>query len=203
MIDLYTFGTGNGWRASIALEECGLPYRTHKVDLAKGEQNAPSFREINPFGKIPVIVDGEGPRGEPVMINESGAILLYCAQKAGRFVPVDPVKRLEALRWVFHAVSDASEPIGAHFRLSRLPQKPEAVLAHYYGRLSGTLKDVDAHLAHREYLAGDVSIADLAFYPVAAQGKTLVGIESLVHLQRWLDAMATRPGVQKGMAIPG
>ena len=203
MIDLYTFGTGNGWRASIALEECGLPYRTHKVDFAKGEQNAPSFREINPFGKIPVIVDSDGPRGERITINESGAILLYCSEKAGKFIPSDPVERMAALRWVFHAVSDASEPISAHFRLSRLPQKPEGVLAHYYGRLSSTLKEVDAHLAGREYLVGDISIADLAFYTVAAQGKSLVSTDALVHLQRWLDALAARPGVIRGMAVPG
>jgi glutathione S-transferase len=203
MIDLYTFGTGNGWRASIALEECGLPYRTHKVDLAKGEQNNASFREINPCGRIPVIVDSDGPRGERVTVNESGAILLYCSEKAGQFIPSDPVERVEALRWVFHAVSDASEPIGAHFRLSRLPQKPDAVLAHYYGRLSSTLQQVDAHLEHRKYLVGDVSIADLAFYPVAALGKSLVGIDSLVHLQRWLEAMSARPGVIRGMAVPG
>jgi GSH-dependent disulfide-bond oxidoreductase len=203
MIDLYTFGTGNGWRASIALEECGLPYRAHKVDLTTGEQRASSFLEINPLGKIPVIVDPEGPRGERVTINESGAILLYCAEKAGKFIPLDPVRRLAALRWVFHAVSDASEPIAAHFRLSRLPQKPDAALAYYYDRLSGILKYVDAHLADREYLIGDVSIADLAFYPVALQGKALVGVDALRHLQRWLDAVSARPAVMRGMAVPG
>jgi GSH-dependent disulfide-bond oxidoreductase len=203
MIDLYTFGTGNGWRASIALEECGLPYRSHKVNIARGEQNALSFREINPFGKIPVIVDSDGSRGERITINESGAILLYCAEKAGRFVPSDPVKRVAALSWVFHAVSDAGEPIAAHFRLSRLPQKPEGALAYYYDRLRSILRDVDAHLADLEYLVSDISIADLAFYTVASQGKSLVGCDGLIHLQRWMDAMGARPGVTRGMGVPG
>lgn len=121
MIELYSFGTGNGRRASIALEECGLPYVAHKVDIARGEHKAPAFLAINPVGRIPVIVDPDGPSGSTITINDSGAILLYCAEKSGRFIPSDPVRRMAALRWTFHAESDAGEPIAGLFRLSRLP----------------------------------------------------------------------------------
>jgi GST-like protein len=173
------------------------------VDIAKGEQNAPWFREINPFGKIPVIVESAGPCEERVTLGESGAIVLYCAEKTGKFIPSDPLKRLAALQWVFHAVSDASEPIGAHFRLSRLPKKPQEALAYYYDRLVNILKDVDRQLGDREYLIGEISIADLAFYTVAAQAQKLVDIGALLNVQRWLGTMSARPGVMRGIAVPG
>ena len=167
MIDFYTFGTTNTWRAAIALEECGLPYRVHKVDFAKGEQHAPAFRKLNPLGKVPVIVDHAGPGGAPITVSQSGAILLYCAEKTGRFLPTDPIQRFQVLQWLIHAVSDGSDAFGGLYRLSRfLPDKPESALAHYRNRLIALLKDVDAHLADRDYLAGDLSIADFALYPV-------------------------------------
>lgn len=204
MIELYTFGTGNGWRASIALEECGLPYRGHKIDITKGEQRGEAFRAINPFGHIPAIVDPDGPGGRPIHINESAAILLYCAEKAGKFIPADPVEKIAAMRWVYHSISDAGAPIAGLFRLARL-QEPDEALAFMRASLTAILKDADAVLGDAEYLVGDaVSIADLSFYTVAAQGGELIGgLGEMPNLARWAAMMRARPGVQRGMAVPG
>jgi len=200
MIELFTFKTGNGWRASIALEECGLPYRSHKIDFAKGEQNRPAFLRINPLGKIPVIVDPEGPGGRAVTISQSGAILLYCAEKSGRFVPSDPIARVAALQWMILAVSDGSDIVGGVIRMSRLTSEPGVVA--YKKRLVSLFDCVEAHLAGRQYLVDDISIADLAFYPVAAHGRQLVSIEGLPHLKRWFETMSARPGIARGMTVP-
>jgi len=200
MIELYTFNTGNGWRASIALEECCLPYRYHKIDFAKEEQNAAAFRQINPLGKIPVIVDSDGPGGRTLTVSQSGAILLYCAEKSGRFMPSDPIARTAALQWMILAVSDGSDMVGGVIRMSRLTSEPG--VAVYKKRLVSLFDYVEAHLADRQYLVDDISIADLAFYPVAAHGRQLVGIEGLPRLERWLDTMSARPGVARGMAVP-
>ena len=199
MIDLYTFKTGNGWRASIALEECGLSYRVHKVDFATQEQNAPAFRRINPFGKIPVIVDSDGPAARPITISQSGAILLYCAEKSGRFLPSDPVQRIEAMQWMLLAVTDGSDMVGGIVRLSRLPAEPAVTL--YQDRLVRMLQCVDAQLSSRQYLIGELSVADLALYPIVAFASTL-GTDTLPHLRRWFDTMSQRPGVARGMMIP-
>jgi GST-like protein len=199
MIDLYTFKTGNGWRASIALEECGLPYRVHKVDFAKEEQHAPAFRRINPLCKIPVIVDSDGPAGRPITISQSGAILLYCAEKSGRYLPSDSVQRLEAMQWMLLAVTDGSDMVGGIVRLSRLPVVPAVTL--YKDRLVRMLQCVDAQLSSREYLIGELSVADLALYPIVAFASTL-GTDTLPHLTRWFETMSQRPGVARGMMIP-
>jgi GSH-dependent disulfide-bond oxidoreductase len=202
MIDLYTFGTGNGHRASIALEECGLPYVVHKIDIGRGEQNAPAFRNINPFGKIPVIVDSDGPGGRRIVLTQSGAILLYCAEKSGRFLPADPLDRITAIQWMIHAVSDGGDAIGALIRLSKLPEPPRSAIEHFAGRLKSLLQVFNTCLADCEYLVGDISIADLAFYNVAAYGVTQIGLDAVPHVARWLEALSVRPGVVKGMAVP-
>ena len=203
MIDLYTYGTGNALRVSIMLEECGLAYRAHKVDLGKGEQNTPAFRKLNPLGKVPVIVDSAGPGGAPITMCQSGAILLHCAEKSGRFIPSDACARAQALQWMIHAITDGSDAVGGIFRLKRLLDKPESAIAVYENYLSTLLKNADAHLAGQQYLAGELSVADFAFYTIAVIGGDLVGIESLSHLRRWLDGLSARPGVMRGMAVPG
>jgi GSH-dependent disulfide-bond oxidoreductase len=203
MIDLYSYGTGNGWRASIALEECGLPYAAHKIDLPRGDQHSAEFRRINPLGKIPVIVDSEGPDGSPITISQSGAILVYCAKKSGRFIPHEERARSAALQWTWHAVSDGSEAIGVLFRALRMPEKPDAVIAIYRSRTAELLEHANRHLEDREFLVGDFSIADIALYTIVAMGKQLIGIDPWAQLQRWFDAMSARPGVVKGMKVPG
>jgi len=202
MIDLYTFGTGNGRRAAILLEECGLPYTVHKVDLTKGEHRKPEFLRLNPLGVIPVIVDSEGPGGKPLTLSQSGAIAIYAAEKSGRFLPKDPVRRLMALQWLMHAVSDGALTVGTVFLTSLLPDKPASVMERFTGRLAGFFKAIDGHLAENEYLAGELSIADFALYTVVASGKNLLPGQALPNLDRWAGAIGARPGVAKGMKVP-
>ena len=124
MIDFYTFATSNGQRAAILLEECALPYRMHWIDLMKGEQHAAEFLKVNPAGAIPVIVDADGPGGKPLTLSQSGAIVIYLAEKAGRFIPADAVRRLIALQWLLQATTDAARASSAIFLVSTLvPEK--------------------------------------------------------------------------------
>lgn len=205
MIDLYTFGTGNGQRASIALEEAGLPYRVHKVDLAKGEQKSPAYLKINPAGAIPALVDSDGPGGRPVSLAQSGAILLYVAEKAGRLMPADPARRATALQWLMLALSDIGPTGGMMFQLAnRAPEKSPVNVDWLQQRLLGYLALCDQQLAGREFLADELSVADLALYPNVAFRKELIEqAGGFTHLRRWAAAMAARPGIQRGMQVPG
>ena len=202
MIDLYTFGTGNGKRASVMLEECGLPYTAHKIDLTKGEHKKPEYLRINPAGVIPAIVDSEGPGGKPLTLSQSGAIALYAAEKSGKFLPRDPVRRILAIQWLMHSVSDCALSVGTIFVTGMLPDKPPSVIARFKERLSGFFRAIDSHLGQNEYLAGELSIADFALYTVVTTGKTLLEWKDFQNLDRWAATLGARPGVQKGMKVP-
>jgi len=201
MIDLYTWPTSNGQRAAIALEECGLAYRVHRVDLSKGEQRAPAFLAVNPAGAIPAIVDPDGPGGASISLAQSGAIALYAATKSGRFLPADAARRATALQWLFFACADAASASGALFYLGvQAPEKSEPNMKFLSDRLLGILRVADRHLAQHEWFANELSIADFALYPVVAVRRALVdGAGDLPHLVRWADALAARPGVTRGM----
>ena len=200
MIDLYTFNTSNGHRASIILEECGLPYRVHKVDLAKGEQRAPDFLNINPAGAIPAIVDHDVPGG-PLKLSQSGAIVLYAAEKTGRFLPTDPARRAQALQWLMLAVTDVARASTSIFLSSAaLPDKSPANVAYFEEQTLRYLRVAEARLAGRDFLADELSVADFALYPLYAVRKALVDkAGDLPELTRWGAALAARPGVDKGM----
>ena len=200
MIDLYTFNTSNGHRASIILEECGLPYRVHKVDLAKGEQKAPEFLNINPAGAIPAIVDHDVPGG-PLKLSQSGAIMLYAAEKTGRFLPTDPARRAQALQWLMLAVTDVARASTSIFLSSAvLPDKSPANVAYFEEQTLRYLRVAEARLAGRDFLADELSVADFALYPLYAVRKALVDkAGDLPELARWSAALAARPGVDKGM----
>ena len=200
MIDLYTFNTSNGHRASIILEECGLPYRVHKVDLAKGEQRAPDFLNINPAGAIPAIVDHDVPGG-PLKLSQSGAIMLYAAEKTGRFLPTDPARRAQALQWLMLAVTDVARASTSIFLSSAvLPDKSPANVAYFEEQTLRYLRVAEARLAGRDFLADELSVADFALYPLYAVRKALVDkAGDLPELTRWSAALAARPGVDKGM----
>ena len=202
MIDLYTFGTGNGKRASVLLEECGLAYTVHKVDLTKGEHKRPEYLRINPAGVIPAIIDSEGPGGRPLTLTQSGAIAIYAAEKTGRFLPRDPVQRLLAIQWLMHAVSDCALTVGTIFVTGMLPDKPASVIGRFKERLTGFFKAIDAHLAHSEYLAAELSIADFALYTAVVSGKGILQWNDMPNLDRWAAAIGARPGVAKGMKVP-
>ena len=193
MIDLYMWGTGNGFRASIALAESGLEHRIHKVDLGKGEQQKPEFLKINPAGQIPALTDGA------LTLAQSGAILLYAAEKSGRMLPKDPAKKALAQQWMMQACSDVAVTSGGIFALENVvPEKNPAITDFFKTRLTNFFRVVDGRLAGREYLAGEFSVADVALYPVVNARKPLIA--GLANLEAWRERMAARPGVQKGMA---
>jgi GST-like protein len=201
MIDLYLAGTANGFRASVALEEAGLPYRVHKVDLAKGESRTPEFLKLNPAGLIPVIVDHDGPGGQPLTLSQSGAIILYAAEKTGRFLPKDPIRRAMAWQWFTQGLSDVAATSGALFRVENsVPEKNAGNTEYFRKRLLGFFSVCDAHLAGRDFLADEFSVAELMLYPNFALRKAMIDqAGGFVNLQRWGAAVGSRPAMQKGM----
>lgn len=205
MIDLYVAGTANGLRASVALEEAGLPYRAHKVDLAKGEQRSPEFVKLNPAGLIPVIVDDDGPGGKPLTLSQSGAILLYAAEKSGKLLPKDASRRAVALQWLLQAASDISGASNAVFHVdTKVPDKSAANLDYFKKRLVDFFAVCDRRLAGREFLADELSVADLMLYPNFALRKPLLDeAGGLANLQRWGATMAAREAVARGMKVAG
>ena len=203
MLDLYYWGTPNGRKITIFLEEVGLPYNLHKIDIGKGDQFKPEFLAISPNNRIPAIVDN-APKGggAPISLFESGAILLYLAEKTGRFIPADVRGRAEVLQWLFWQVGGLGPMAGqnGHFN-AYAPEKIPYAMERYTretGRLYGVL---NKRLAEREYIAGDYSIADMASYPWIVPHKShKQDIEAFPHLKRWFDDIAERPAVIKAYA---
>jgi len=201
MIDLYLSGTANGFRAAVALAECGLDFRAHKIDLAKGEQRTPQFLAMNPAGQIPVMVDHDAPGGA-ITLAQSGAIILYAAEKAGRFLPKDPARRAAALQWFMLGASDIAATSGAIFQLEMVaPEKNEAITGHFKKRLLNFFSVCDAHLAKGgEFLAGEMSVAEFMIYPNYFARKALIDAAGgFASLHAWGARVGARPGVQKGM----
>ena len=193
MIELYMASTTNSRRASIGLSEAGLPYRTHAMDLRKGDQRTPEHLARNPYGKVPVIVDTEGVNGSPVTVFESGAILLYAAEKSGKLYGKDPVDRVEVQKWFMLLMS------GAVPYLSALKQ--HATLRPECDRV---VKVIDNHLSKNEYFASEFSIADICLYPrLVGYEEALFPVGDYKHIQRWMQLVGGRPGVQAGMRAPG
>ncbi len=200
MIDLYAAGTSNGMRARIAVEECGLAYRFHPIDIQKGEQKLPGFLAMNPMGQIPVLVDSEGPGGKPLTLSQSTAILVYCAEKSGRFLPRDPAARAAMLQALMSASTDVTPMLGALFTVirSKDPHGPTADL--FRSRVRGYFKVWDDYLGAREYCAGsELTIADLSLYAGYARAKGAVPetCEGLPNLERWAKELGGRPAIQR------
>ena len=201
MIDLYTAATPNGWKASITLEELVLPYEVHAIDLSSGEQKKPWFTAINPNGRIPAIVDrGNGD----FAVFESGAIMIYLAEKAGRLLPTDEKGRSRVMQWLMFQMGGLGPMMGQANVFNRyFPEKIPAAIDRYLRESRRLLEVLDGHLADNEYLAGDYSIADIANWSWAhIHDWPGVDVEDLDHLQRWMDAVGARPAVQRGRAIP-
>lgn len=201
MIDLYTAPTPNGFKVSIALEELGLDYNVHALNLGDLDQKKPDYLAINPNGRIPAIVD----RGaNDFAVFESGAILIYLAEKAGRLLPTDAKGRSEVLQWLMFQVAGVGPMQGqANVFVRYFPETIPSVIDRYQKetrRLYGVLNN---HLEDHQYLAGDYSIADIATWPwVRAHFWAGVDLDGLPHLQRWLDEIAARPAAQKGIDVP-
>lgn len=204
MIDLYTWGTPNGKKVSIMLEECALPYTLHKVNIGKDEQFAPEYLKINPNGKIPSIVDSEGPGGKPISMMESGAILIYLAEKTGKFLPADAAGRYKALEWLMFQMGGVGPMFGQthHFLRAAKEQVPYAINRYTKekDRLYGVL---NARLGEAEHLAGEYSIADIATYPWVSRFEWHnTRLADFPNVERWFKSVGARPGVQKGMSVP-
>jgi glutathione S-transferase/GST-like protein len=201
MIDLYTWTTPNGRKVSIALEEMGLPYVVHPVELKTGAQKAPWFTAINPNGRIPAIVDREE---DGFAVFESGAILIYLAEKSGLLLPVAKRARSVVLQWLMWQMGGLGPMHGqANVFVRYFPEKLPSVIARYQGETMRLLGVMNTRLAEHEYLAGDYSIADIACWPWVMQHDWAdLDIAELSHLRRWLDAVGARPAVQRGAAVP-
>ncbi|RKQ73915.1 glutathione S-transferase family protein [Oceanibaculum indicum] len=205
MIELYTWGTPNGRKVSIMLEEVGLPYNTHSVNISKDEQFAPDFLKVSPNNKIPAIVDPDGPGGKPISLFESGAILFYLAEKTGKLLPADPAARYEAMVWLMFQMAGVGPMFGQahHFRRFAKEQVPYAI-DRYTNETHRIYGVMDKRLGEVPYLAGqEYTIADVATYPWVSRWEWH-GIDwaNYPNLKRWFDDVGARPAVQKGMAVP-
>jgi len=204
MIELYTWSTPNGRKVSIMLEECALPYRVHKINIGTNtEQFTPEYLKINPNGKIPSIVDPDGPGGKPYAMMESGAILIYLADKTGKFFPERT--RYDVLQWLMFQMGGVGPMFGQahHFMRAKKDEIPYGT--ERYGNEAKRLYGVmDRQLAKNAFISGsEYTIADIATYPwVARHEWHRVDLAQFPSVKRWYDAVGARPAVQKGMAVP-
>jgi glutathione S-transferase len=201
MIELYTAATPNGWKASITLEELALPYDLHVLSLAEGAQKQPDFLKINPNGRIPAIVDREE---DDFAVFESGAIMLYLAEKTGQLLPTEAKARSRAIQWLMFQMGGVGPMMGQANVFTRyFPEQIPSVIERYRREGRRLFEVLDGHLADNEYLAGDYSIADIANWSwVHTHEWPGISVDGLDHLQRWMAAIAARPPVQKGVATP-
>jgi GST-like protein len=204
MIELYTWSTPNGRKVSIMLEELGMPYNVHAINIGKGDQFTADYVAINPNSKIPAIVDTEGPEGKPMSIMESGAILIYLAEKTGKLLPRSVRARSAVLQWLMFQMGGVGPMFGQVHHFLRAAKEPVPYAIERYTnetrRLYGVLNE---RLRDQEYLAEDYSIADIATYPWTARYEWhKTRLEDFPHVKRWFDAISTRPAVQRGMKVP-
>ncbi len=203
-IDVYSWATPNGHKVHIMLEECGLPYRAHPVNIGKGDQFEPAFLKISPNNKIPAITDPQGPDGKPISLFESGAILVYLAGKTGKFLPQDDRGRFAVLQWLMFQMGSVGPMLGQthHFR-NYAPEKIPYAIDRYSNETKRLYGVIDKQLSTHKFVAGDsYTIADIAIFPwlrsYENQGITL---EDFPHLKQWLDGIAARPAVQRGVKV--
>jgi glutathione S-transferase/GST-like protein len=201
MIDLYTAATPNGHKVSIALEELALPYTLKVLDLSKSEQKTPEFLAINPNGRIPAIVDRD--EGD-FAVFESGACLMYLAEKTGQLLPTEFKARSRVVQWLMFQMGGIGPMMGqANVFYRYFPEKIQPAIDRYQGESKRLFRVLDGHLKDHEYLAGDYSIADIAnFAWVRTHRWSGVEVDDLPHLQRWLDAIRVRPAVERGLQAP-
>ena len=204
MIEVYSWATPNGHKVHIMLEECGLPYRAHAVNIGTGDQFKPEFLAISPNNKIPAIVDPDGPDGQPISLFESGAILLYLAAKTGRFLPADVRGKYAALEWLMFQMGGVGPMLGQahHFRIYA-PEKIPYAIERYSNEAQRLYGVMNRRLAQSKYFAGpEYSIADIAIFPWLRSWKNQ-GIDwnDFPHLKGWFDEIAARPAVLRGVEV--
>ena len=208
-IQLYSLGTPNGQKVSIALEELGLPYEFHRVDIMTNDQFTPEFLSINPNNKIPAILDPDGPGGQPMPLWETGAILIYLADKTGRLLPQDPVQRYQTIQWLMWQMGGVGPmfgQVGFFYRYGGKDFEDKRPLERYVNEARRLLGVLDQRLEGRDWVMGDYSMADIAIFPWVRcmrdvyQAAELVGIDEFRNVLRVLEAFLARPAVQKGLA---
>lgn len=210
-LQLYSWPTPNGVKVSIMLEETGLPYEAHAVQIGKNETWTPEFLALNPNGKIPALIDPDGPGGKPLALFESGAILLYLAEKTGKFLSADPALRYETIQWVFFqmaAIGPMFGQVGFFYKFAGKDFEDKRPLERYRAESRRLLEVLETRLAGRDWIMGDYSIADIAtlgwvrnlvgFYGA----RDLVEFDTLKNVPAWLDRGLARPAVQRGLTIP-
>ena len=203
MIRLYTWGTPNGKKVSIMLEEIGLPYEVHAINIGQGDQFKPEYLAINPNNKIPSIIDTDGPGGQPFKLFESGAILMYLAEKSGKFWPQEMGKRYEVIQWLMFQMGGVGPMFGQANYFFRLQEKVPYAIERYHKESLRLYNVLNQQLGQQEYLAGEYSIADIATYPWVWRHEIHeVKLEDFPNVKRWFDAISKRPAVQRGMEIP-
>lgn len=206
MIHLYTWATPNGRKTSVMLEELGLPYETHPINISKDEQFAPDFLAIAPNNRIPAIVDEEGPDGAPLSLFESGAILIYLAEKTGsELLPSEPRRRAAVMQWLMWQMGGLGPMVGqAHHFLFNPKEVVPYGQKRYHNETKRLYGVLDKQLASNEYVAGDAySIADISIYPwISRFERHQVDLNDFPNVKRWFDLLSARGTVQRGMAVP-
>ena len=204
MIDLYTWITPNGRKVSVMLEEIGLAYEVHPVNLGKDEQFDPEFLAINPNNKIPAIIDRDGPGGKPYQLFESGAILMYLAEKSGKLMPKDTAARYQVIQWLMFQMGGIGPMIGqAHYFLRNCPEDQPFGRDRFMTEVVRLYRVLNKRLGEAPYLAGEYSIADIATYPwIARYEAHRTRLEDYANVKRWFDAVGGREAVKRGMNVP-
>ena len=203
MIQLYTWATPNGKKVSIMLEEVGLPYEVHAVNLGEGEQHKPEYLAVNPNNKIPAIVDSDGPGGQAFKLFESGAILMYLAEKTGKLWPQDMRKRYEVIQWLMFQMGGVGPMFGQANYFFRIPDKAPYAVERFHKEALRLYAVLEKQLAEKQFLAGEYSIADIGTYPwVWRHDGHNVKLEDFPNVKRWYEMISARPAVQKGMEVP-
>jgi len=203
-IDVYSWPTPNGHKVHIMLEECGLPYQAHPVNIGKGDQFEPAFLQISPNNKIPAITDPEGPDGKPISLFESGAILVYLAGKTGKLLPIGDRARYEVLQWLMFQMGGVGPMLGQahHFRLYA-PEKIPYAVDRYSNEAKRIYGVIDRQLASHAFIAGkSYSIADIAIFPWLRSWENQgIVLDDYPHLKQWFERIAARPAVQRGVKV--
>lgn len=204
MIDLYTWPTPNGHKIHIMLEETGLPYNVIPVDIGAGDQFDPAFLKISPNNKMPAIVDPDGPDGKPISLFESGAILIYLAEKTGQLLPTEPRARYVTLQWLMFQMGGIGPMLGqAHHFRTYAPEKIDYAIQRYTNEANRLYGVLDRRLGETAYLAGaDYTIADIATFPwLRSHERQGVDLSEYANVKRWFDGIAARPAVQRGVEV--
>jgi GSH-dependent disulfide-bond oxidoreductase len=202
-LQLYSLPTPNGVKVSIMLEETGLSYEPHLVSFETNDQMTPEFLSLSPNNKIPAILDPNGPGGKPLPLFESGAILIYLAEKTGQFMPRDPAGRYQTIQWLMFQMGGIGPMFGQANYFFRMTEKVPYAIERFHKEALRLYKVLDQQLGYKEYLAGEYSIADIATYPWVWRHEIhQVKLEEFPNIKRWFDVISARPEVQRGMEIP-